>query len=58
MLNQRIVQKLKTLQFNLDEINKCYDNSLRDTFLEVGLEYHKQYPLMKKNINFSIKSRT
>ncbi len=45
MQNQRIVQRLKTLQFNLDDINDCYDNSLKDTFLEVGLGYHKQYPL-------------
>lgn len=45
MQNQRIVQRLKTLQFNLNDINDCYDNSLKDTFLEVGIEYHKQYAL-------------
>jgi hypothetical protein len=44
MQNQRIVQRLKTLRFNIDDINHSYDNTLKDTFLEVGLEYHKQYP--------------
>lgn len=40
-----IVQRLKTLQFNLEDINTCYDNTLKDTFLEVGIEIDKPYIL-------------
>ena len=42
--NVNTERRLKILQLGIDEIKECYDATLRDTYLDVGLEYNKKYP--------------
>lgn len=43
--NDKIAQILKVLQFDINDINLYYNDTLRDPFIEYGLEYHKKYTI-------------
>ena len=43
-INQNTYRRLKTLEFNLNEIDLAYNDLLKDYVLEVGIEYDTTYP--------------
>lgn len=45
MLTRNIEQRIKALQYNLEDINVCRDNLLIDTYAACGLEYDKTYSI-------------
>lgn len=40
----RVDIRIRALKFNLDRLNLAYEESRRDSFTDVGMEYNKQYP--------------
>lgn len=42
--NNRITKLLKVLQFDFDDINLIYKETLKDPYIEAGFEYDKKYP--------------
>jgi hypothetical protein len=44
-------QLLKVLQFDINDINLFYKDSLRDAYIDCGIEYNKQYPLNDETLN-------
>lgn len=42
--NKKIEQRIKSLRFNIEDINSNYEATLKDAYLECGIEYGKSYP--------------
>lgn len=49
--DKKFERRLKTLQFNIDDVNNCYQKTLKDTYIECGIEYNKSYPLNEETYN-------
>lgn len=49
--NIKVDLRLKTLKHNMDTVNEYYNDTLKDTVLECGIEYHKKYPYNDETIN-------
>lgn len=49
-LNPKIVQRLKALRFNIEELNNWYNETQHDSFLECGIEYNKKYPYNEETL--------
>jgi hypothetical protein len=48
--NQKIDRLLKILKSDIEELNACYKNTLKDPFIEAGFEYNKKYPYNPESI--------
>ena len=48
--NIKIERLLKILKTDIDELNICYKNTLKDPFIEAGFEYNKKYPYNAETI--------
>ena len=44
--NLNTERRLRILQLGIDEIKECYEATLRDSYLDVGMEYDKKYPYL------------
>jgi hypothetical protein len=53
--NSKITQLLKVLQFDINDIKLFYNDSLRDPYIDCGIEYNKQYPLNDGTLNLERK---
>ncbi len=49
--NKKVDLRLKTLKHNIDAVNECNNDTLKDTVLECGIGYHKKYPYNEETIN-------
>jgi hypothetical protein len=50
-LHKNIEQRLKALKFNLDDLNNCYSETLKDSYIECGIEYNKKYPYNQETLD-------
>jgi hypothetical protein len=53
--NNKFSQLLKVLQFDINDINLFYNDSLRDPYTDCGIEYNKPYPLNDETLNLEHK---
>src|ERR1035437_7637780 len=55
--NNKFSQLLKVLQFDINDINLFYNDSLRDPYTDCRIEYIKPYPLNDETLNLEHKIR-
>jgi hypothetical protein len=53
--NNKFSQLLKVLQFDITDINLFYNDSLRDPYIDCGIEYNKPYQLNDETLNLEHK---
>jgi len=49
-MNNKVALRFKLLQSEIEEINKCYNNTLRDSYADSGMEYNKPVPYNEESI--------
>ena len=48
--NKKIINLLKVLQDNIDDINLIYKDTIKDPYIEAGFEYGKKYPYNEETL--------
>jgi hypothetical protein len=49
-MHSQIVRRLKKLQVDINGVNLCYEETLRDAYADCGMEYNKSVPYNEENI--------